>query len=82
MIKANCEVLLQNSLSLLEQLELLIVVNQAIVYLLINFFVKKNSQNYCNFYVPQLNIQIFQATKKNNRFFVKLVDYLKHHDVR
>ena len=41
MIMAYCEVLLQNSLSLLEQLELLIDVNQAIVYLLINFFIKK-----------------------------------------
>ena len=59
MIMAYCELLLQNSLSLLEILGWLIDMNLAIVYLPTHFFIKKNSQNQCNFYVPQLIIQIF-----------------------
>ena len=56
---AYCELLPQNNLSLLELLGWLIDVNLAIVYLPTNFFIKKNSQNYCKFYVRQLNMQIF-----------------------
>ena len=59
MIMAYCDLLLHNNLSLFEILGWLIDVNLAIVYLQTNFFLKKNSQNYCNFYVWQLNIQIF-----------------------
>ena len=59
MIMAYCDLLLHNNLSLLEILGWLIDVNLAIVYLMTNFFFKENSQNYCNFYVWQLNIQIF-----------------------
>ena len=50
------ELLLKNSLSLLALLEWLIDLNLAIVYLPANFFIKMNSQNYCNFYVRQLYI--------------------------
>ena len=39
-------------------------VNLAIVYLPTNFFIKKSSQNYCNFYVRPLNIQILSNSKK------------------
>ena len=45
------DLLLHNNSSLLEILGWLIDVNLAIVYLMTNFFFKKNSQNYCNFYV-------------------------------
>ena len=48
---AYCDLLLHNNLSLLEIIGWLIDVNPAIVYLMTNFFFKKNSQNYCNFYV-------------------------------
>ena len=46
-----CELLLQNSLSLLEILRWIIDMNLASVYLRTFFFIKKISQNYCNFYV-------------------------------
>ena len=42
------ELLHQNSVCLLEILEWLIDVNLAITYLLTNFYIKKNSQKYCN----------------------------------
>ena len=38
-------------------------VDLAIVYLMANFFFKKNSQNYCNFYVWKLNIQTFKVVR-------------------
>ena len=49
MIIVYCELLHQNSLSLLEVLGWLIDVNLAIVYVPTNFLIKKNNQNYCNF---------------------------------
>ena len=42
----------------------LIDVNLAIVYVSTNFFIKMNSQNYCHFYVRQIDFQIFKAIKK------------------
>ena len=75
MVVEYCELLNQNKLSLLEIHEWIIDVNLAITYLLINFYIKKNSQNYCIFYVRSLHIQIFKEIKK--KIFVKLV-YLKH----
>ena len=57
MIMEYCESLNQNNLSLLEKQEWLIDVNLAITYLLTNFYIKKNSQNY--FYVRSLHIKIF-----------------------
>ena len=42
MIMAYCDLLLHNNLSLLEILGWLIDVNLAIVYLMTNFFFKKN----------------------------------------
>ena len=57
-----CELLNKNK-SLLGIQEWLIVVNLAIKYLLTNFYIKKNSQNCCNFYGRSLNIQIFKEIK-------------------
>ena len=37
----------------------LIVVNLAMIYLLTYFYIKKNSQKYCNYYVRSLIIQLF-----------------------
>ena len=48
---AYCELVLQNSSSLLEIPGWLNNVNLAIVYLLTNFYIKENSKNYCNFYI-------------------------------
>ena len=76
MIMEYCELLNQNKLSLLKVQEWLIDVNLAITYLLTNFYIKKNNQNYCNFYSRSLHIQIFEEIKKKT-IFVKLV-YLKH----
>ena len=59
MIMAYSQLMLQNILSLLEILGWLIGMNLAIVYLPTNFLMKKNSQNKCSFYVPQLKVQIF-----------------------
>ena len=56
---ACCELLLKNSKKLLEKLGWLMDVNLAIVDLPTNYFIKKNCPNNCNFYVQQLNIQIF-----------------------
>ena len=64
MIMEYCELLNRNKLSLLEIQEWLIDVNLAISYLLTNFYIKKNSQSYCTFYVQSLHIQIFQEIKK------------------
>ena len=64
MIMEYCELLIQNNLSLLEIQNWLIDVNLAIIYLLTNFYIEKNSQNYFNFYVPSLHIQIFSEIKK------------------
>ena len=50
MITEYCKLLNQNNLSLPEIQEWLIDVNLAITYLLTNFYIKKNSQKYCNFY--------------------------------
>ena len=44
---------------LLEIQEWLIYVNLAIICLLTNFYIKNESQNYCNFYVLSQHIQIF-----------------------
>ena len=74
-----CELLHQNCLSLLEILGWLFDMNLAIVYVPTNLFIKMNSQNYCHFYVRQLNIRIFLAIKKN--IFVKLI-YHKQHYIR
>ena len=60
MIMAYCEILHQSSLRLLEIQGWLIEVNLAIVYVPTNFIIKKNSQNYCHFYMRQLNIQHLQ----------------------
>ena len=57
MVMANCELLLQNSLSLLEVLGWLIDVNLAMVYLPTNFFIERIVKIIAN--VRQLNIQIF-----------------------
>ena len=46
---AYCEVLFQNSLSLLETLRWLIDVNLDIVYILTNFFIKKKSHFFAIF---------------------------------
>ena len=59
MIMKYCELLNQNNVSLLEIQEWFIDVNLAITYLLTNFYNKKNRQNYFNFYVRSLHIQIF-----------------------
>ena len=50
MIMDYCESLPKNGLSLLEIKEWLIDVNLAIIHLLTNFCIKKNSQKYCNFF--------------------------------
>ena len=60
MIMEYCELLNQSNLSLLEIQEWLIDVNLAITYLLTNLFIKKNSQNYFNFYFRWLHVQIFK----------------------
>ena len=65
MIMEYCELLNQNKFSLLEIQEWLIDVNLAITYLLTHFDIKKNSQNYCFFYVRLLHIKIF---KEKNTF--------------
>ena len=57
MVMANCELLLQNSLSLLEVLGWSIDVNLAMVYLPTNFFIERIVKIIAN--VRQLNIQIF-----------------------
>ena len=49
MIMEYCELLNQNKLSLLEIQEWFIDINLAITYLLINFYIKNNCQNYYNF---------------------------------
>ena len=59
MIMEYCELLHHTSFGLLEIQEWLIDVNLATLYLLTDFYIKKNSQNYCNFYVRSLNIQTF-----------------------
>ena len=59
MIMEYCELLNKNNLGLLDIQEWLIDVNLAITYLLTNFYLKKNSRNYFNFYVRSLHIQIF-----------------------
>ena len=59
MMMKYCKLLNQNNLSLLEIQEWFIDVNLAITYLLPNFYVKKNSQNYFNIYVRSLHIQMF-----------------------
>ena len=64
MIMEYCELLNQNKLSLLEIQKWPIGVNLTITYLLTNFYIKKNCQNYCNFYVRSLHIQTFKEIKK------------------
>ena len=59
-----CDILNQNSLGLLEIQEWLIDVNLAIIYILTNFYIKKNSQSYCICYVRSLHIKIFVEMKK------------------
>ena len=56
--------ILQNSLCLHEINEWLFDVNLAITYLLTNFYIKKNSQNYCNFYVRSIHIHIKKISVK------------------
>ena len=56
---AYCELLLQNSLSLLEIQEGSIDANLVNIYLLNNFYIKNYGQNYCHFYVWLLRIQLF-----------------------
>ena len=79
MVMVYCELLHQNCLSLLKILGWLFDMNLAIIYIPTNLFINKNSQNYCHFYVRQLNIRIFWAIKKI--FFVKLI-YHKQHYIR
>ena len=44
-----CELLYQNSLGLLKIQKWLTYANLAILYLLSNFYIKNNNQNYCQF---------------------------------
>ena len=59
MIMEYCEWFNQNNLNLLEMQEWLIDGNLSITHLLTNFYIKKDTQNYFNFYVRLLHIQIF-----------------------
>ena len=69
---AYCELLYQNSLSLLEILEWIIDANLVIIYLLTIFYI--NGQNHCQFYIWSLHIQIFYEfkKKKKKKIFVKI----------
>ena len=64
MIMEYCELLHQNSLSLLETQEWLIGMNLAITYLLTNFYIKKYGQSYCNLDVRSLHIQKYYRKSK------------------
>ena len=65
MIMEYCELVHQDSLSLLE-MEWLIEVNLAIIYLLTIFYIQNNSDNYCKFYVRSLQVQIYKEIKKRD----------------
>ena len=79
---AYCELLLQINLGLLEIIGWLIDAYLAIVYLPTNIFIKKNSQNYFNFYVQQLNILFRNElnTFKNTR--ARMLDSIYHVSLR